>query len=175
MEGGVDRTGRHIDRYHSTSSDRHTNMRTSSPPISRHHWQHFCTTPRGITGRKSGTAAIYTRNSTSPAPTGKSENNRTILQEGAPEAPAARVGVPLRTHPTWPDIQTLPRKRKRPEKSRTVNNHNWNDTVQSSPAPARDMEAPIITQEATAQLQQIHRWLDESTVEEIQESCQPQQ
>jgi hypothetical protein len=37
------------------------------------------------------------------------------------------------------------------------------------------MEAPEITQEATAQLQQIHRWLDESTLEEIQESCQPRQ
>jgi hypothetical protein len=37
------------------------------------------------------------------------------------------------------------------------------------------MEAKEITQESTAQLQQIHRWLDESTMEEIQESRQPHQ
>ena len=49
------------------------------------------------------------------------------------------------------------------------------DTVQSSPAPARDMEATVNTQESTAQIQQIHRWLDESTMEEIQESRQPHQ
>ena len=52
---------------------------------------------------------------------------------------------------------------------------NTPDTVQSSPAPARDMEAQDNTQESTAQLQQIHRRLDESTLEEIQEPCQPQQ
>jgi hypothetical protein len=101
LEGGVDRAGGHIDRYHSLSSDRHTNMQTSGSPISRHHWQYLFTTLRGITGRRSGTAAIYTRNSTNPAPTGKSGNNKNILQKGAPETPAARVrGVPLRTHPT---------------------------------------------------------------------------
>ena len=93
-------------------------------------------------------------------------------------------GVPLRTHPTWPDIQTLPRKRKPPVQSRTVNNTIWNDqidrkeirqmqlrgscphisdTVNPSPALARDMEAQKITQESTDQLQQTHRWLEEST------------
>jgi hypothetical protein len=91
LEGGVDRAGEHIDRYHSTSSDRHKNTWTSGPPITRHHWKYLCTTPRGIMGRRSGTAAIYTRNSTNPALTGESENNRKILQGGAPKTPAARV------------------------------------------------------------------------------------
>ena len=91
-EGGVDRAGGHIDRYHSPSTDRFSDMRTSGPPISRHYWQYLCTTPRGIKGRRSGTATIYTRNSPNPAPTGESGNNRKILQGDAADTPAARVG-----------------------------------------------------------------------------------
>ena len=34
---------------------------------------------------------------------------------------------------------------------------------------ARDMEAQAPTQESDMVLQQIHRWLDESTMEEMQE------
>jgi hypothetical protein len=42
------------------------------------------------------------------------------------------------------------------------------DTANPSPAWARDMEAPDPTQESIDQLQQLQRWLDESTLEEIQ-------
>jgi hypothetical protein len=43
------------------------------------------------------------------------------------------------------------------------------DTSNPSPALIRDMEAQKSKQLSTDQLQQIHRWLDESTLEEIQE------
>ena len=123
------------------------------------------------------------------------ESTEKYYQEVRQQLQQPEWGVPLRTHPTWPDIQTLPRKRKPPVQSRTVSNHNWNDqmdrkeirqmqlwesrpnipdTVQSSSAPAQDMEAQESTQESTAQLQRIHRWLDESTLEEIQEPCRSQ-
>ena len=38
-------------------------------------------------------------------------------------------GVPLRTHPTWPDIQSIPRKRKPPAQSQTANNPTGNDQI----------------------------------------------
>jgi hypothetical protein len=96
----------------------------------------------------------------------------------------------LRTHPTWPDIQSLPRKRKSTMQSQTANNHNGEEQIyrkelrqmqlweprlhlleqnNSSVERTRDMEIQVPTQESTMQLQQIQRWLDESTMEEIQE------
>ena len=48
------------------------------------------------------------------------------------------------------------------------------DTANSSLDLVRDMEAQEPTQESTAQLRQIQRWLDESTLEEIQEFPQTQ-
>ena len=104
-------------------------------------------------------------------------------------------GALLRMHPTWPDIQSMPRKREPPVQSRTANNHTGNeqiyrnelrqmqlwesrprllDTTNSSLELARDMEVQEPTQESTAQLRQIQRWLDESTLEEIQEFLQTQ-
>ena len=35
----------------------------------------------------------------------------------------------LRTHPTWPDIQFLPRKRKSTVQSNTANNHNGEEQL----------------------------------------------
>ena len=105
-------------------------------------------------------------------------------------------GVPLCTHPTWPDIQTIQRKRKPPVQSRTENTSTWNDQMDRKelrrmqlwePRPhlsdtadpslylARDMEAQKPTQESFDQLQEIQRWMDESTLEEIQEPLQTQQ
>ena len=48
------------------------------------------------------------------------------------------------------------------------------DTANPSLDLARDMEAQEPTQESAAQLRQIKRWLDESTLEEIQEFPQTQ-
>ena len=48
------------------------------------------------------------------------------------------------------------------------------DQNYSSVERARDMEVQAPTQESAMQLQQIHRWLDESTMEEIQELQQAQ-
>ena len=48
------------------------------------------------------------------------------------------------------------------------------DQHYSSVARARDMEVQAPTQESDMQLQQIHRWLEESTMEEIQELQQAQ-
>ena len=48
------------------------------------------------------------------------------------------------------------------------------DQHDSSVERARDMEVQAPTQESDTQLQQIHRWLDESTMEEIQELQQAQ-
>ena len=99
-------------------------------------------------------------------------------------------GVLLRTHPTWPDIQSIPRKRKPPAQSRTGNEQIdckelrqlqlWEscshllDTTNSSLELARDRKVQEPTQESTAQLRQIQRWLDESTLEEIQKFLQTQ-
>ena len=104
-------------------------------------------------------------------------------------------GVPLRKHATWPVIQSIPRKRKPPAQSRTANNYTGNEqidrkelrqmqlwesrphllnTTNSSLELARDMEVQEPTQESTAQLRQIQRWLDESTLEEIQDLHQTQ-
>ena len=38
-------------------------------------------------------------------------------------------GRVLRTHPTWPDIQSIPRKRKPPAQSRTANNYTGNEQI----------------------------------------------
>ena len=38
-------------------------------------------------------------------------------------------GALLRTHPTWPDIQSMPRKQKPPVQSRTANNHTGNEQI----------------------------------------------
>ena len=35
----------------------------------------------------------------------------------------------LRTHPIWPDIQSLPRKRKSTVQSKTANNHNGEEQI----------------------------------------------
>ena len=96
----------------------------------------------------------------------------------------------LYTHPTWPDIQSLSRKRKSTRQTKTANNRSggeqiyrkelrqmqlWEPRVHlleqknSTVERTRDTEVQVPTQESIVQLQQIQRWLDESTMEEIQE------
>ena len=103
--------------------------------------------------------------------------------------------VMLRTHPTWPDILSLSRKRKLPTHSRKANNQSgeeqtyskelrqmqlWEprrhsmDQPDSSLERTQVMEAQAPTQESDMALQQIHRWLDDSMLEEIQELQQAQ-
>ena len=103
--------------------------------------------------------------------------------------------VMLRTHPTWPDILSLPRQRKLPTHSKKANNHSgeeqtyrkelrqmqlWEPRRHSMDQPdsaverTQVMEAPAPTQKTNMALQQIHRWLEESTMEEIHELQQAQ-
>ena len=95
-------------------------------------------------------------------------------------------GVPLRTHPTWPEVQTLTRKRKSLKSNRQENQPTrgaqaarremrqmqlWETRPQdhmaadSSPAGGHSTGNLEPLQTSENQLQQVHRWLAESTQE----------
>ena len=99
-------------------------------------------------------------------------------------------GVPLRMHPTWPEVQTLSRKRKTTKSNRPKDLPTrgaqaarremrqmqlWETRSQdhraadSSPAGGHSTGNLEPIQTSENQLQQVHRWLAESTQEEIEE------
>ena len=106
------------------------------------------------------------------------------------EITATELGCAPPNTPTWPEVQALPRKRKPPIPSRQETQPIRSDqaatkeirqmqlwetrsrdhtAADSSPAWGHSTVNPESLQMSDSLLQQIHRWLEESTQEEIQE------